>query len=173
VSDGVGAPWPTDPRQVQRQDDVLQSIVQPALIGRQWFFRRRALGDGDTREHNDTIILMVRLQAITDTPSRALSAVSAALQAAGHRVTEVAEWDGNPGHRDRWDYDLEVNAQWREFCCSVARAYLERASRADARCMARRWLDALPPWSERLVHWFCWITGDPDKRARLAEFDVY
>lgn len=31
---GLGVSWPTDARQVQRQDDVLRNVVQPVLAGR-------------------------------------------------------------------------------------------------------------------------------------------
>jgi len=172
IRDGLGVCWTTCREQVARQDVALGSVVAPVLKGERWFFRRRDLPHDDIPRYNDTVIVLLRLRRPSADLQAALGPVRAALTTLRHEVLAIAEWDAKPGHGDPYDHDPAVNAEWREFCCAVTEEYLKSGSASDARTVASRWLAPCPPWGERLVHWLCWITGDPDKMARLVEFGI-
>jgi len=176
MTNGFGVDWRNSFRQVARQDDVLQTAVRPILEGREWFFRRRDLPHENAPEYNDSIFIFLKLTEGEHDARQALAVLRRSLEGWDHAVLETTEWDGNPGHGDSYDHDSEANSDWRAFCCRVADAYLGSRDLATARQAARqvaaRWHIGSSPMGERLVHWLCWITGDPDEVARRTQFGV-
>jgi hypothetical protein len=172
IRDGLGVSWASCREQVARQDAALSGVVAPVLEGERWFFRRRDLPHDNTPRYNDTVIVLLRLPRPSADPKTALAPLRAALTSSGHVVVAIEEWDANPGHGDAYDHDAAVNAEWRDFRCAAAEKYLKCCRASDARRVAGHGLARRPPWGKRLVHWLCWISGDSDKAARLAEFGI-
>jgi len=171
MANGLGTHWARDFRQVARQDEVLRRVVRPILAGREWFFRRSDLPRDDAPEYNDGVFVFLKLTDDEYDAGQALAVLRQSLEGWGHAVLETTEWDGNSGFDDPHRNDQTWNRDWREFCCRVADAYLEH-NRAEARQVAACWHIGSSPIEERLVHWLCWITGDPDEVARRAQFGV-
>ena len=171
MANGLGTCWAGDLRQVGRQDHVLRNVIRPILAGREWFFRRRDLPRDDAPEYNDGVFVFLKLTDDEHDAAQALAGLRQSLEGWGHTVLETTEWDGRSGFNDPYASDPEWDRDWREFCCKVAEAYLGRSG-FEARQVAACWHIGSSPIGKRLVHWLCWITGDTNEQARLAEFGV-